>query len=95
MALLLVVIPPLSGILALPANAFDHWMSYFTVMSDSIGLRFPQRPCRESRAADADATTSGPALGFRSIAWLITKPTIPRPGPFVVTPSASRKGGLL
>ncbi|MBZ2199717.1 hypothetical protein [Occultella gossypii] len=41
MAALLVVVPPISGILALPGYAFDHWMSYFTVMSDSIGLIFP------------------------------------------------------
>lgn len=40
-ALLIVVIPPVLGIISAPAYSFDHWMSYFTVMFDGVGLIFP------------------------------------------------------
>lgn len=41
LALLLIAIPPLSGYVVLPAYAFDHWTSYFTVMFEGLGLAFP------------------------------------------------------
>jgi len=41
LALLLVVVPPISGIAVLPGYALDHWMSYFTLMIDAVALPFP------------------------------------------------------
>ena len=40
-ALLIIVIPPVSGVMALPGYALDHWMPYFTLMFDGVGLAFP------------------------------------------------------
>lgn len=40
-ALLILVVPPVSGYVSLPAYAFSHWTAYFTVMIDAVALIFP------------------------------------------------------
>lgn len=40
-ALLIITLAPVSAMVSLPSYAFDHWMSYFTVMFDWVGLTFP------------------------------------------------------
>lgn len=40
-ALLIILVPPVSGVMALPGYALDHWMPYFTLMLDVVALPFP------------------------------------------------------
>ena len=41
LSVVIIAAPPVSGVVSLPGYAFDHWMSYFTVMVDWVALTFP------------------------------------------------------